>query len=196
MSAKKREKGPYTRIQIVEKVIADSVRNHSGHCMVAESIKAQLPGMTKVAVDIQTIRMTDLKKGLRYTYLTPRVVQEAIIDFDEGQRIVPFSFLLRGAHVTLARHRDKRGGPARPPTPEGQRRTAAARAAALQIARTVPVRAHLRDIGKGQEAPPARVGGDPAPQLSMRREFGLRAFRAASLRRLANLDKAPGQSVG
>ena len=80
--------------------------------MIAEAIKKQCPEFRNISVDLSTTRFTDPTKGLRYTYLTPRPAQEALIDFDEGKKPTPFEFTLKIAanvvrvHNTTAKTRD------------------------------------------------------------------------------------------
>jgi hypothetical protein len=66
--------------------------------MVAEAIKDAIPGATKVHVDLQTIRFTmvDARTGrkIRRTYLTPGKPQTALVRFDGGLLVEPFSFRL------------------------------------------------------------------------------------------------------
>jgi hypothetical protein len=84
------------RISVDKKTIATSCRRNSGHCMIADSMKRL--GGKYVLVDLQTIRYSDLKKGTRYTFLTPPTAQRALLAFDQGKAVKPFAFEL-GAPV-------------------------------------------------------------------------------------------------
>lgn len=171
--SRKHPLGPQVRVQVTAEQINTSTRSHSSHCMIAEAIKSAVPTAGRVAVDISTCRFSDLKKGFRYTYLTPRVAQEALVDFDEGLAPKPFSFTLRGAHVSRAGH------------PKSPNQGTKAQATKATRQGKVPTRAKL--VGRHDRSiTPRRVGGSPPPQLHIRREFGMRAFRAASLNRLKN----------
>jgi len=164
-------KGPVLRIHCTKEIITKAVTANSAKCWIAESIKAAVPVAQNVAVDLATIRFSDLQKGLRYVYLTPYTAQRAIIDFDEGTPPSPFSFLLRNAHVTRAGSSDNTKA----------HRRAAARGKQHQ-------RAHLHadrsERKGGSHAAIRRVGGRRPPQLRMLRQFGVRAFRGASRERL------------
>src|SRR6516164_6329046 len=74
-----------------------AIQNSSSHCMIADAIKEAYPKFTYVAVDVQTIRISDPEKGLRYIYLTPRVCQHALWLFDQGRKNKELVFTLRGA---------------------------------------------------------------------------------------------------
>jgi hypothetical protein len=82
-------------VRITPAIIADAVKRDSGHCMIAEAIRLVRPKATAIAVDLQTIRFSDPQRWCRYTYLTPRRAQEALIAFDQGDpTIEPFTFRL------------------------------------------------------------------------------------------------------
>ena len=140
--------------------------------MIAEAIKRAFPKASAVAVDISTCRFSDLSKGLRYVYLTPRTAQDAIVDFDEGLLPQPFKVKLRAPHVS-------RAGQGSPRTARRNAKRKIQRAAA----KALPRRAALHPHDRGEV--PDRVGGRRPPQLHTRREFGIRAFRGKSLSRLA-----------
>jgi hypothetical protein len=122
--------------------------------MIAEAVKAVVLGAGTVQVDLQTIRFTDPKKPFRYAYLTPRIAQVFLIDFDEGRTdIEPFSFKLKRGMVTAVQrgnHSGKRG----------------------------PEQLVLGDKST-KTGPPRRVGGKMPPRgrPAARREFGLKAYR-------------------
>lgn len=79
------------RFEITKEHIADAKRRDSQHCMIADAIQARTDAKY-VLVDVQTIRWSNLKKGKRYVYLTPPEAQRAILAFDQGKRVEPFSF--------------------------------------------------------------------------------------------------------
>lgn len=106
--AAKYPRAPAPVINVTEDIIATACRKDSSKCMIADSIKASMQGVTHVSVDLQTIRWTDGERGLRYVYLTPRPAQIALIDFDEGTNPAPFEFRLRGGAVYRSRIDQKR----------------------------------------------------------------------------------------
>lgn len=162
-------RAPRPTVVIDEMTIEQAKRRDSSHCMIAEAVKKAVPNATSVSVDLQTIRWTDRDRGLRFTYLTPRLAQLALLKFDQGDEdLAPFAFRLRYAQITKAN------------TKRSQRRTADQDA--------VPKRAalmgtpHHAEDGYGAE-PAVRVGGRTPPigplsntrvRVGKRREFGLR----------------------
>jgi hypothetical protein len=103
MTARKASvRAPQVKVEVTREMIADATRGDSGHCMIAEAIKAAVPAARFVSVDLQTIRFTDREQGLRFTYLTPRRGMLALIDFDQGREPEPFSIRLIGGQVTLS----------------------------------------------------------------------------------------------
>jgi len=90
-------------VEITEEVIAAAIKADSSHCMIADAIKAQVPGATRVSVDLQSIRFTDRKRGVRYLYLTPGLAQVSLLRFDQGETVEPFVLKApRPAQVTAA----------------------------------------------------------------------------------------------
>jgi hypothetical protein len=170
----KPEGSPRLTVEVTAEIIAASVQRDSAHCMIAEAIRAAYPGAVRVSADLQTIRFTDPARQRRYVYLTPRVGQVALIDFDQGDLPAPFKFRLRGAQVTLSgmtARRDHRAAAPRKPETERQRKQ---RAAALGRARLAVGTPSARASGEV----PARVGGKrpPLSTFARRRAFGLRAL--------------------
>jgi hypothetical protein len=96
-------RSPQVTIEITQAILNEAIPRDSKHCMIAETISKTVPNARNVLVDTSTIRWSDPDKGLRYTYLTPGVVRDAIFKFDFGRKIEPFSFTLRGAWVSSAR---------------------------------------------------------------------------------------------
>jgi hypothetical protein len=167
---------PKVRLEVTAEIITASLARDSTHCMIAETLKRARPDAKSIAVDLATIRFTDSKKGVRYTYLTPRIAQVQLVNFDQGRKPEPFSFVLRGAHVT-------RKGPTKPPKhmteKQKQQRTESGRKLNEKLKRTKLV---VREKGSGTvpdrvggAAPPMQIGADGVP-FSRRRAFGLRAL--------------------
>ena len=93
---------PRIQIEVTEKEIQEALPRDSGHCMIADAVRVACPTAKSISVDLQTIRWTDLAKRLRYTYLTPRVAQVALVKFDQGIAPEPFVFRLKQGQVTTA----------------------------------------------------------------------------------------------
>lgn len=82
------------KIPVTEKMIETAQRADSGHCMIADAIKAANPAWTHIAVDLQTIRVTDKEHGQRLVWLTPLALQQQLLRFDQGVEVEPFAFKL------------------------------------------------------------------------------------------------------
>jgi hypothetical protein len=170
-------RAPQVSLNVPEEIIASATLRDSSHCMIADAIRAAVPNARSITVDIQTIRWSDDNRELRYIYMTPRVAQLAIIEFDQGNAPAPFTFMLRGAQVTrMRRNRRKVVAPrprhdlALPADPEDPR-WAEAEAEALRRKTVVHSGAKNRTV--------ADVTGGKAPPVSSfakRREFGLRGL--------------------
>ncbi len=164
-------RAPWVVIDVSDERIKEAVPRDSSHCMIAEAVKASYPGAAKVSVDLQTIRFSDPKRGLRFTYLTPRVAQVALIKFDQGILPEPMSFRLRGGMVTRAGSRL----PKTPASPEMiEQRKKASKKGQEQLAKTRLVH---RDSAHSDSVPD-RIGGrtPPTTPFAKRRAFGLRGL--------------------
>jgi hypothetical protein len=159
-------RSPKLVINVTQNVIDQSIPKDSGHCMVADAIAARLPRARFISVDLATIRFSDPLAGRRFVYLTPRSVQQALLDFDQGDKPAPFRFTIEHAHVL--------------PTGTGSKGKA-------------ELVAKSRSGSKSPGPIPVRVGGESPPlgplqggakggrgmagnNRGRRREFGLRAF--------------------
>lgn len=170
--AQKRPKAPAVKLEITEELIADAIPRDSSHCLWAEAVKAAYPDAQRIAVDIQTIRFTDPKKALRYTYLTPRTAQIALVQFDQGIRPEPHSVQLRRGQVT----RSAQKTPERIPSVSLRSLDRAAQQkAAAKKGRDVLAKTTLRK--HDDTSVPDRVGGKTPPiAAGKRRAFGLRGL--------------------
>lgn len=166
-------RAPRVKVIVTKEQIEDSVERDSSHCMIAEAVKAAYPNAKKVSVDLQTIRFSDPEKRSRYTYLTPRRAQVALVQWDQGIKPEPFDLTLRQGQVTFSGSRQVRESK---PISEAQRR-ALAKARKVSKAKLVP-----RDKKNG--IVPEKVGGKTPPlarnsenvPFSNRRAFGLRGL--------------------
>lgn len=82
--ARKKFTSPTLEVQITPEGHERAVKSASGGCLIADAIKEQYPHLSKVTVDMATIRATDRKQGVRFTYLTPPIAQHLLIGFDAG----------------------------------------------------------------------------------------------------------------
>ncbi len=180
MSEKKKIRAPRLTVEVTAELIRDSKKRDSSHCMIAESIKATFPGAAHISVDLQTIRFTDPKKGLRYTYLTPRKAQVAIVLFDQAKPFDPFSIRLRGGQVTRGGTGQRRKLQPLSEAQREQRAEATKRSAELARGRMAP------SVDNPERGVPEKIGGKAPPTMKMRdgsdipfsrrREYGVRAL--------------------
>lgn len=82
--ARKKFSSPVLEVAITPESYERAKKSASGGCLVADAIKAQYPHLSKVTVDMATIRASDRKEGVRYTYLTPPIAQHLLLAFDAG----------------------------------------------------------------------------------------------------------------
>ncbi len=158
-TAKKLGRAPQAEIKITEAAICEGTEHSSSHCMIAEAIRASVPHAKYISVDLQTIRFSNMEKGERYTYLTPRAAQIALVDFDQGTIPKPFNVMLRNGQITATGN-------------------------AYNVTRRAKTKEKIRAVmrspkgGSGQrQSIPERVGGKPPPLAAgRRRAFGLRAL--------------------
>ncbi|HEV2225042.1 MAG TPA: hypothetical protein VGR84_18770 [Candidatus Acidoferrales bacterium] len=157
----KRPRAPVLRLEISDEIFNAAKKADSAHCMIAEAVRTAYPEAGSISVDLQTIRFSDPNKRLRYIYLTPRLAQIGIVQFDQGYEIEPFSFRLAGGHViSMFTRRRKTSGQMTP-----------------GLAKAQLTKQGLRQgYNKGV---PERVGGKspPTTPFSRRRAFGLRALQ-------------------
>jgi hypothetical protein len=87
------------KIEVTAENIQESCKTNARHCMIADAIACQFPKVRNISVDMMTIRWSDPEKGWRYIYLTPKPAQKALIAYDMGEQIEPFSFQVRSGHA-------------------------------------------------------------------------------------------------
>ncbi|MDP9224135.1 MAG: hypothetical protein M3P18_09820 [Actinomycetota bacterium] len=151
---------PARTITVAQDIIDTSTQRDSSHCMIAEAIKRALPEAQYISVDLATIRFSDTAAGRRYVYLTPRSAQQALLEFDQGEKPSSFKFRIEGAHV-LATGSAQKAKASLQPNGRGQ------------VARPRRV---------GGQAPPigplatGQATGQVNNRKGRRREFGLRAY--------------------
>lgn len=183
----KSPRSPIVRVKVTPEIIAAATARDSQHCMIADAVKAAEPGAKSIAVDLATIRFTDPKRGLRYTYLTPRIAQAQLVRFDQGVASEPFDFVLRRAHITSSggkrKSTEKKAASKKPRYDTEARRRSIEKARATQNLGKTRLREEAASEGKGTvpdriggHTPPLQPGPDGVP-FSRRRAFGLRALQ-------------------
>ncbi len=81
--------------KITQHEIDTAVKRDSHHCMIADSIKAKFPEAKYIHVDLQSVRFSDFKTGKRFKYFTPPEAQVALLRFDQGKEVAPFTMKLK-----------------------------------------------------------------------------------------------------
>ena len=105
---------PTHSIAITEEIINKACRRDSRHCMIAEAIREQIQGATFIAVDMMTIRFSVPEKGLRFSYHTPPLAQDALARFDRGIEVDPFTIKLKNGHaISMVQHVKENDGVSR-----------------------------------------------------------------------------------
>lgn len=194
-------RAPRVHVIVTKELIDVSIRKDSSHCMIAEAVKHARPTAENVSVDLQSIRFSERKRELRYVYLTPRVAQRALIDFDQGDPVMPFEFWLEDASVhrmalrrkppTLRAEPDQEAVEAYEKEADSEMRSTSTkepsnrRSEAAQGRLAIPpvTGSVLRSVGTVQGsyavAHNRRVGGRPPPSGTLAREraFGLRLLK-------------------
>jgi hypothetical protein len=134
--ARSRISVPRIEFTIDQDTIDRSAARDSAHCMLSEALRQARPNAKNINCDLAHMRFTDPEKNLRYTYLTPRAAQIALIYFDRGIMPKPFRVRLRDAAV-ITRTRGGTPGAGRIETSVRQasdRATAKARYDAFKVA--------------------------------------------------------------
>jgi hypothetical protein len=90
------------KVNITEDLIARATQRDSRHCMIAEAIKAEHPHFRNITVDLATIRWTNPRTQKRYICLTPNEGRNALVKFDQGAPVEPFSMSVKAIQVTPA----------------------------------------------------------------------------------------------
>ncbi len=107
------------KIAVTQELIDQATARDSRRCMIAEAIKEAKPHYERVIVDLQTIRWTNPRTRKRYLVLTPEAVGVALVSFDQGEPIEPFTIRLKPSQVTPIVTRERRDD--RPDVKSGNR---------------------------------------------------------------------------
>ena len=179
MKKRKLPAAPAAEVTITPRMARAAEQKNSSHCAIAEAIKLLYPWATGIAVDLQTIRFSDPKKVLRYVYLTPRVAQQYIVDFDRGETTAGLSFKLRRGHVMPMKRKSANEAAGERTRYLEKKDTPEYKKASENIRLREKLRhSVLHDRGRGPHSLPDPFGGAPPPIApGRRREFGIRGLR-------------------
>lgn len=182
-------RAPKLDFMVTPDVIETAIPKDSGHCMIADALKAAIPTARNVSVDLATIRFTDPKTGRRYIYLTPYPAQQALLDFDQGVPPEPFTVKTHAAQIIPPK-------PPKPPKPQPESAESGSTPTegASEPKRRPPRRAELVPNPAGGGSVPVKVGGSAPGMTALatgyigngeareklrsgrRREFGLKVM--------------------
>lgn len=98
MVARGKFHSPKVVVTVNDETRERAIQSSSGGCLIADPIKEL--GYTSVVVDMATVRFSDPKTGLRYTYLTPPEGQLCLLAFDQGwSNLAPEIVLKRAVKI-------------------------------------------------------------------------------------------------
>jgi hypothetical protein len=89
-------------VEVTQEHIDEALRASSSHCAIAVAIQSALPDAKFVSVDLQSVRLSDFERGLRYCFLTPWAARDLIVNFDQGdaEKCKPITFSMNPCTVT------------------------------------------------------------------------------------------------
>jgi hypothetical protein len=168
-------RAPAGLVFINKEILRSAEKRNSAHCAIAHALAVKYPWATSVSVDLQTIRFSNPDKKLRYVYLTPRIAQEYVVSFDQGEHSDAFSFKLSHGHVMSMYTKSPQEKKGQKEYYENVRKNSKTYKAGEKLKRQ---RAVLLQRNKGSVSVPEVIGGrEPPIALNHRREYGLRAMR-------------------
>lgn len=139
----RRGNNPRLDIEITDEQLNRAIKSNSGGCLIADAIKAQYPNLSRVSVDMATIRVTDSARGVRYTYLTPQDAQHILLSFDQGWPIPIRKLTIRRAiHIAAA-------GASSPDAPSRREQRERTRARITELERREAAGEELTPIERG-----------------------------------------------
>jgi len=174
----RRPHAPKLEVALSASLIDAAEVRSSSHCMWAEAVKLAAPWAQSVSVDLQTIRITDPVKRLRYIYLTPRKAQVSLIRFDQGLHTDPnLKITLRDGQVTKAANYEGRA-PRKSRSRRGPDGTMPAGHKAVLAMASVDSPEGVHNVRKVGGKPPPLGPLTNAAYRGKRRAFGLRQLEA------------------
>lgn len=153
---------PRLSVNVEDRHITTAIPENSGHCMIADAVADEFNKRfkrkaTAIHVDIQTIRLTDPKRRVRFVYLTPAAAQRAIIRFDHGLKPEAFKMRLGGGQaIQIKRPPQKKGHPNQ-----------------VQAGRKMGLKHRARLKRMHSRGAEISGGAEPPPSIGLRRAFGL-----------------------
>lgn len=119
----KRAKGesvPRVVVRVEQRHIDESIRCHGQACMLATATedayrKVNAKGVLVRAAsysnaDLGMLAFTDLNRRRRFKYFVPKVAQLALLAFDQGRPVKPFTMILNQGDVFISGWKGPRSG--------------------------------------------------------------------------------------
>jgi len=147
-------------VKITEEIINTARARDSSHCVIADALRASIPGATRVSVDLQTIRWSVDELGKRFVALTPGAGQRILVNFDQGVLPEPTTLQVTPFQVIPIR-----------PTGPGPRTVTDARTNGRGGAQAGSTALKSKPLVEGGKLPPTAALSN---RKGRRREFGLR----------------------
>lgn len=93
------EKSPSFTVHVTQRHIDEAKRCLGHKCMITEAIIDARPGVEYVRTDIGDIRFSDPKTNRKYKYFIPKKAASALVAWDRGDDVKPFSFKIQDAQI-------------------------------------------------------------------------------------------------
>jgi hypothetical protein len=100
------------KVNVEQEEIDKAKRGDSKRCMIVRSIQRDYPTLKNIHVEKELVRFTDPDRNVIYTFDMVPVGKGAILVWDEGTNIQPFSFTLR--HAVVRRRVKRKDGSMKP----------------------------------------------------------------------------------
>ena len=104
---------PQVTVNVLQSHIEDATPRDAHRCMAFRAIQEKHPEFQWIRVDGRTIAFSDPRRRLRFEYITPRIVQQNILRFDNEKLrhlIKPFTFKLLVKNALTPRKMGHNGG--------------------------------------------------------------------------------------
>jgi hypothetical protein len=98
------------RIHVLEQDIAECRYRRQGDphiCMIATATQRAIPEALVIDVDMRYLRFSLARTKLRYFYDLSKVAQVALVAFDDGREVKPFSFWISRGYTTKRRSKEE-----------------------------------------------------------------------------------------
>ena len=88
------------KVNVSQAEIDMAVPSNSKHCMISDALKRHYGRrISNVVTDKEATAFTERKTGRRYKFALPPLARAALLQFDNGERVTPFTFCARNPIV-------------------------------------------------------------------------------------------------